>query len=233
MADLEGEKALAARRAIDEVENGMMVGLGTGSTMVYAIRELGARVGKGLRIKAVATSSTSEALARSLGIELLPGAEVARVDLAIDGADEIDPALNAIKGGGGALLREKIVASAADRMIVIVDSSKPVERLGRFKLPLEVLPFASAWVTRSLKNLGLDTGPRMRDGTSVLTDQGNYIFDAPFNAIDDPVDLAVALDQIPGIIEHGLFLTEIDIVMIGCGGQVEIRYRAPKMENTL
>lgn len=164
MADLEAEKALAARRAIDEVENGMLVGLGTGSTMAYAIRELGARVGKGLRIKAVATSSASEALARSLGIELLAGSEVARVDLAIDGADEVDPALNAIKGGGGALLREKIVAASADRMIVIVDSSKPVERLGRFKLPLEVLPFASAWVARSLKNLGLDAGPRMRGG---------------------------------------------------------------------
>lgn len=227
MTDLEAEKALAARRAIDEVETGMLVGLGTGSTMAYAIRELGARVAKGLRIKAVATSSTSEALARSLGIELLPGPDVASVDLAIDGADEIDPALNAIKGGGGALLREKVVAASADRMIVIVDSSKPVERLGRFKLPLEVLPFASAWVTRSLKELGVDVGPRMRDGAPYLTDQGNYIFDAPFNTIDDPASLAAALDRIPGIVEHGLFLTEIDLAMIGRGDQVEIRRRKP------
>lgn len=230
MADLEAEKALAARRAIDEVESGMMVGLGTGSTMAYAIRELGARVGQGLRVKAVATSSTSEALARSLGIELLPGPEVSRVDVAIDGADEIDPALNAIKGGGGALLREKIVAAAADRMIVIVDSSKPVDRLGRFKLPLEVLPFASAWVTRALNGLCVDAGPRIRGGVPLLTDQGNYIFDAPFDTIADPMALAAALDQIPGILEHGLFVTEIDIVMIGRGNQVDIRYRTPSME---
>ena len=225
MADLEAEKALAARRAIDEVESGMLVGLGTGSTMAYAIHELGARVGKGLRVKAVVTSSTSEALARSLGIELLPGPEVARVDLAIDGADEIDPTLNAIKGGGGALLREKIVAATADRMIVIVDSSKPVDRLGQFKLPLEVLPFASAWVTRSLNGLCVDAGPRIRGGVPFLTDQGNYIFDAPFDTIADPMALAAELDQIPGILEHGLFVTEIDIVMIGRGNQVDIRYR--------
>jgi ribose 5-phosphate isomerase A len=232
MPDLEAEKAVAALRALDEVENGMLVGLGTGSTMAYAIGELGARVAEGLMIKAVATSAVSEALARSLGIELLSGSEVPRVDLAIDGADEIDPGLNAIKGGGGALLREKVVAASADRMIVIVDSSKPVERLGRFKLPLEVLPFASAWVKRALKNLGVDVDPRILDGAPYLTDQGNHVFDAPFNRIDDPTGLAAALDKIPGIIEHGLFLTEIDVVMIGRGNHVEIRRRPPTPEKS-
>jgi ribose 5-phosphate isomerase A len=115
-------------------------------------------------------------------------------------------------------------------MIVIVDSSKPVERLGRFKLPLEVLPFASAWVTRSLKEFGIDGEPRMRDGFPVLMDQDNYVFDAPFNVIDDPTGLANALDKIPGILEHGLFLTEIDVVMIGRGDQVEIRYHTTSTE---
>jgi|688.fasta_scaffold156840_2 ribose 5-phosphate isomerase A len=225
MADLEAEKALAACRAIDEVQNGMLVGLGSGSTMAYAIRELGKRVAKGLRVQTVATSSSTETLAVSVGIEVIPGSTVSKVDLAIDGADEIDPLLNATKGGGGALLREKIVATAAERMIIIVDSSKPVQRLGRFKLPLEVLPFSSAWVSRALKDFDVEAEPRMRAGTHFLTDQGNYIFDAQIGPIFDLDGLACYLDRIPGILEHGLFLKEIDVVMIGRGNKVEIHCR--------
>lgn len=227
MANQEAEKALAARRAVEDVKSGMLIGLGTGTTSVYAIRALADRVADGLSVRAVASSVASHHLAESLGIDVVAGAGVPRLDIAIDGADEVDPDLRAIKGGGGALLREKVVAAAADRMIVIVDSSKTVDKLGRFPLPMEVLPFAAAYVSRALEEFGVAASARLAaDGAPFLTDQNNYVFDAAFHAIDDPRDLAAALDQIPGILEHGLFLTEVDEVMIGRGDHVEIRQRS-------
>lgn len=222
MTDLEAEKALAASRAVDEIESGMLVGLGTGSTAAYAIRELGRRVAEGLAITAVATSKASDALAREVGIDVLAFQDVAQVDVTIDGADEITPGLTAIKGGGGALLREKVVAAASRRVIIIVDSSKPVATLGKFKLPLEVLPFAISWVKRAVGSLGAVPELRIRNGTPVQTDQGNLILDVPFGSIPDPQRLALALDAVPGLIEHGLFLTEIHTAVIARGTDVQV-----------
>lgn len=227
MADLEAEKARAAKRAVEEVRDDMLVGLGTGSTASYAIRDLGARVKAGLKIDVVATSAASDKLAREVGLTPLDFGGVARVDLTIDGADRINPTLEAIKGGGGALLREKIVGAASDRLIIIVDSSKPVDVLGGFPLPLEVLPFAHAWVTRAVAGLGADARLRRRaDGAPFLTDQGNFILDADISEIATPAALANQLDLIPGIIEHGLFVSEIDCVFIGRGDQVNAVFKS-------
>lgn len=223
MLDLEGEKALAAARAIEEVEDGMLVGLGTGSTASYAVRFLAERMGKGLEFTGVATSQATESLARGLGIALVPFDGISRVDLTIDGADEVDPRLRAIKGGGGALLREKLVASASDRVIIIVDSSKPVERLGRFRLPVEALPFGRAYVQSVLASLGAPVTLRVKaDGTPFMTDQGGNILDLDFGTIDDPEKLAAALDAVVGVVEHGLFLKEVDTVVIARGKTLDI-----------
>lgn len=226
MPDLEAEKARAARRAVDEVRDGMLVGLGTGSTAAYAIRDLGARVKAGLRIDVVATSKASDKLARDLGLAPWDFADVARVDLTIDGADRINPRLEAIKGGGGALLREKIVGAASDRLFIIVDSSKPVDTLGGFPLPLEVLPFARAWVERAVAALGVEARLRRgADSAPFLTDQANVILDADIGEIKAPSELADALDRIPGIVEHGLFVSEIDCAFIGRGDQVDVVFK--------
>ncbi|QKG67329.1 ribose-5-phosphate isomerase RpiA [Pseudomonas sp. B14-6] len=227
MADLEAEKARAAKRAVEEVRDGMLIGLGTGSTAAYAIRELGARVKAGLKIDVVATSTAADKLAREAGLAPLDFGGVARVDITIDGADRINPNLEAIKGGGGALLREKIVGAASDRLIIIVDSSKPVELLGGFPLPLEVLPFAHAWVTRAITDIGAKVRLRRQgNGEPFLTDQGNLILDVDLGEIEAPVALANQLDLIPGIIEHGLFVSEIDCAIIGRGDQVDIVYKS-------
>jgi len=225
-AGRDAEKAAAADAAVAEVRDGMLVGLGSGSTAACAVRAIGRRVAAGLRIECVATSRATDALARSVGLPVRPFDDVARVDLTIDGADEIDPMLRAIKGGGGALLREKVVAAASGRVCIIVDSSKAVARLGAFPLPVEVLPFATAWVVRALTELG--AVPTRREGTAgaaVRTDQGNVIVDAAFGAIEDPARLAAALARVPGIVEHGLFLDEIDTVFIGRPDGVEVRQR--------
>lgn len=222
MPDLEAEKRAAAIRAVDEIQDDMLVGLGSGSTAAYAIRELGARAKAGLRIKTVVTSSASEALALSVGLAPLDFGTISRVDVTIDGADEITRGLQAIKGGGGALLREKIVGAASDRMIVIVDSSKPVATLGAFKLPIEVLPFASAWVQRAISAFAPAPILRVRDGKIVFTDQGNLLFDIPFGSIDNPTLIADQLSSISGVIEHGLFLTEIDMALVGTATGVDV-----------
>jgi ribose 5-phosphate isomerase A len=225
--DRDAEKAAAAAAALAEVRDGMLVGLGSGSTAGHAVKALARRVTAGLRVDCVATSSATEALARALGLPVRPFDDVGRVDLTIDGADEIDPSLRAIKGGGGALTREKVVAAASDRVHIAVDSTKAVERLGRFPLPLEVLPFATAWVDRALRDLGgMPTRRRDGDGSPFRTDQGNYIVDVGFGLIDDPAALAAALSRLPGIVEHGLFLDEIDTVFIGRGGRVEVMRRS-------
>ncbi|HWB20173.1 MAG TPA: ribose-5-phosphate isomerase RpiA [Phycisphaerales bacterium] len=227
MSNLESEKALAAARAIEEVADGMVVGLGTGSTASYVVRGLGLRVADGLKITATATSSATEALASSHGIPLTPFTRLSRIDLTIDGADEIDSQFRAIKGGGGALFREKVVATASDRVVIAVDSSKPVKHLGRFPLPVEVIPFASAFAERSLKQFDVPVTMRMKpDGTPFITDQGAYIYDLAFGRIDDPGEIAHRLRSIPGILEHGLFLSEIDCVYVGKIDHVEAMQRA-------
>ena len=196
----------------------MTVGLGTGSTAAHAIRSLGRRVGQGLAVRGVPTSEASAALARAEGIPLVDLNEVERVHLAIDGADEVDRKKRCIKGGGGALLREKIVASAADRLVLVVDSGKTVERLGAFPLPVEVVPFAREQVRREMLALGASVDLRAGMDGPFVTDEGNHILDCRFGEIVDAAALAARLDAVPGIVEHGLFIDMADDVIVGRGG---------------
>lgn len=214
---MDDDKRLAAEAAMEEVRPGMLVGLGTGSTAAHAIARLGEKVRAGLDVRAVVTSLASETLARAAGIPLLDFADVAALDLAIDGADEIDADLRAIKGAGGAMLREKIVAVAARRMIVIADGSKHVVRLGAAKVPVEILPFARSFVAARLTALGAQVVPR--DGGAYRTDQGNMVLDCHFAALD-PVADAARIAAIPGVLGHGLFLDEVDIAYIATRGVV-------------
>ncbi len=217
--DRDAEKALAGRAAVAEVRDGMLVGLGTGSTAAHAIRALGERVAGGLTIRAVATSRASEAQARALGIAVLDFADVPRIDLTIDGADQIDPRLYAVKGAGGAMLREKVVAAASDRMVVIADASKRVTAIGGVRTPVEILPFARASVLAALDGAsvpGGDAALRMRDGAPYVTDNGNWIADCRFD-LNDPMETAAWLDGIPGVLGHGLFLAEVDAAYVADG----------------
>jgi ribose 5-phosphate isomerase A len=204
-------KREAARRALELVKPGMKLGLGSGTTAHQFVDLVGEAVKGGLEIVCVGTSKATEAQASSLGIPLSTLDEIAELDLTVDGADEIDPKLRLIKGGGGALLREKIVAAASKRMAVIADSSKLVNRLGAFPLPVEVVPFGLAATRRHIEqaiaDLGL-TGPlRLRgDAKPFVTDGGHYILDCSLGAIDEPERLGESLSRIPGVVEHGLFV---------------------------
>ncbi|MCA9095400.1 MAG: ribose-5-phosphate isomerase RpiA [Planctomycetaceae bacterium] len=216
------EKSLVGRRAVEEVRDGMLVGLGSGSTAAEFVRALGERIKQGLKIEGVPTSTATETLARSVGIPLRPFESISRVDLTVDGVDEIDSQLRAIKGGGGALLREKVVAAASDRMIAIADSSKLVTTLGRFPLPVEVLPFAAAYVERELRQFGVPLQQRTKpDGSPYLTDQGAYIFDISFGQIADPHHVATTISSLPGLLEQGLFLNEIDELLLATNTQIQ------------
>jgi ribose 5-phosphate isomerase A len=228
MQTVDDAKQQAARRALDFIEEGMVVGLGSGSTATFFIRLLGERVQRGLRIRGIASSKASAALAESLSIPVIDFHQSAEIDVAVDGADEVAPlpgmGLALIKGGGGALLREKIVASAARRFIVVADSRKVVPRLGRFPLPVEVVPMASPLVERKLAALEIHpTLRRNRDGSEYLTDQGNVILDCACGEIEDPAKLAAAIRQIVGVAEHGLFIDMADLALIaGDSGVTEI-----------
>jgi ribose 5-phosphate isomerase A len=213
--DTEARKRAAAHAAVAEVQDGMLVGLGTGTTAGFAIAALGERVAAGLKVTTVATSLAARHAAEIVGLSVLPFDRLAKLDLAIDGADELDPQLRAIKGKGGAMLREKIVAAAAERMIVIVDVGKQVASLGRRALPVEVLPFAAGFVSHRIENLGATASRRMAGDAGYRTDQGNIILDCRFGAIEDPRALAAALSAIPGLLGHGLFLDEIDAAYVG------------------
>jgi ribose 5-phosphate isomerase A len=210
----------------------MRVGLGTGSTAAWMVRCLGELVRQdGLKIKGVPTSTRTAALAREVGIEVISLDQAKWLDLTIDGADEFDGALNLIKGGGGALLQEKIVATASDQMIVIADVGKEVESLGAFPLPIEVIPFG--WQTTralveemliSMDVLGRDVTLRMNGDRPFITDEGNHILDLHLNRIGNARQLAMVLNQVPGVVENGLFIDICDIVIVGYGdGRVETR----------
>jgi ribose 5-phosphate isomerase A len=208
-------KRMAARRALEFVEDGMLLGLGSGTTSTIFIQELGARVKQGLRVRGIATSIASQQLAQSLSIPITNFDESPELDLAIDGADEIGPGLALIKGGGGALLREKIVESAARKFIVIADSTKLVDQLGRFPLPVEVIKMALPIVTRKLEAFGLNPKLRQRpDGSNYITDENNYILDCACGAIPDPVKTATQISSISGVVEHGLFLGMASFALI-------------------
>lgn len=210
MLSVEDSKRQAAERSMAYVKDGMRIGLGTGSTAKYVLEMLGDRVRAGLKIVGVPTSNGSYELARQHGIPLATFAEVAELDLAIDGADEVGPDLALIKGGGGALLHEKIVATAAREFVVVVGAGKVVPVLGKFPLPVEVIPFAGPLVCKRLEALG--ASPFLRkvsadaEASPYLTDEGNWIFDCHFGSIPEPEQTAASLRSIVGLVEHGLFL---------------------------
>ena len=230
LSPIDTAKFVAARRACDFVEDGMKLGLGTGSTAAWLVRCLGEMVADGLKITGVPTSTRTAQLAREVGITVATLDEVRWLDLTIDGADEYDGALNLIKGGGGALLQEKIVATASDRMIVIADGSKKVDTLGAFPLPVEVIPFG--WQTSKalleealtgLDVLGTQSALRMNGDSAFVTDEGNFILDMHLKRIGNARQLSLVLNQIPGVVENGLFVDICDIVVTGYGdGRVEV-----------
>jgi len=232
LSPIDKAKFVAAKRSVDYVEDGMRVGLGTGSTAAWMVRCLGELVrDDGLKIKGVPTSTRTAELAREVGIEVISLDEAKWLDLTIDGADEFDANLNLIKGGGGALLQEKIVATASDQMIVIADVGKEVETLGAFPLPIEVIPFG--WETTkslveemliSMDVLGRDATLRMNGDRAFVTDEGNYILDLHLGRIGKANQLAMVLNQMPGVVENGLFIDICDVVIVGYGdGRVETR----------
>ncbi|MEM6941566.1 MAG: ribose-5-phosphate isomerase RpiA [Pseudomonadota bacterium] len=232
LSPIDKAKFVAAKRAAQLVETGMRVGLGTGSTAAWLVRCLGERArDEGLKITGVPTSSRTAALAREVGIEVISLDEAKWLDLTIDGADEFDRDLNLIKGGGGALLQEKIVATASDRMVVIADAGKEVETLGSYPLPIELIPFG--WQTTqalveetliSMDVLGRETSLRMTGETPYMTDEGNHILDLHLKRIGNARQLALVLNQMPGVVENGLFIDICDAVVIGYGdGRLEMR----------
>ena len=217
------EKKVAALVAVNYIKDGMTVGLGTGSTAFFMIEAIGEMVRNGLEIKAVATSDETEKLAKKLGINVITLAEAKRLDVTIDGADEVDGQFQLIKGGGGALLREKIVAHNSDFNIIIADSSKQVSRLGKFKLPIETIPFATQLIIKELEEMNLHPVQRMRGTDDYKTDENNDIVDVDIWNYDVKLtDLEHQLKNIPGIVETGLFLTSTDLVIIGKGAQAII-----------
>jgi ribose 5-phosphate isomerase A len=210
---MDGLKRQAAAQALEHVQDGMKLGLGTGSTARHFVDLLGQRVAGGLRVVGVPTSEATRAQAEACKIPLTTLDEVDRLDLTVDGADELDRALNLIKGGGGALLREKIVAAASDRMIVIADETKWVDVLGRFPLPIEVIPFGLAATQRAMATAFAQSGVsgqmglrKANDGHVFVTDGGHWIVDAHLGRIADAPRLAGLLSLIPGVVEHGLFI---------------------------
>jgi ribose 5-phosphate isomerase A len=218
----EKEKQAAGRAAAKLVRDGDVVGLGTGSTAYFAVVALGERVRAGLKIVGIPTSVKTGDLARQLGIPLTTLDETPQIDITLDGADEVDPRLNLIKGGGGALLREKVIATATKNMVVVVDSSKVVSVLGNFPLPIEVISFARTVVENKIVSLG--ASPKLRtktDGSPYLTDNGNQILDCSFGQIADPAVLALILSDTPGIVEHGLFIGLAKVALVGRGDAVE------------
>ncbi|RAW00863.1 ribose-5-phosphate isomerase RpiA [Pseudochryseolinea flava] len=207
-------KQIAAERAVDYVKDGMIVGLGTGSTAYFAIQKIGSLVKQGMKIKAIASSQASDDLARQLGIPLLEPGNEQQIDVSIDGADEVDTNGNLIKGGGGALLREKILATNSKKFFVVVDESKLVTKLGKFKLPVEIIKFGSVLTLAKLEALGGKPVVRQKDGKDFNTDNGNLIADCSFYPIEDPKALHEQLKQLTGVVETGIFPTEVVTAVI-------------------
>lgn len=218
----DAEKLAAALAAVKFVKDGDVVGLGTGSTTTFAIKELGKRVKDGLKIKAAASSIRTEELAKSLGIEILDLGRLSKIDISIDGADEFTESLDLIKGGGGALFREKIIASLSKNAIIITDASKKVKKLGAFTVPVEVIPLAYQYVSDQINELGGKGILRSVDDKTFITDNGNLIIDADFGLIDDPEKLSTDLNQINGLLAHGLFINITSKVIMSEGTDIII-----------
>jgi ribose 5-phosphate isomerase A len=227
--DSNSMKRAAAQRALDFVRPGMKLGLGTGSTAAHFVELLGARVAGGLDIVGVPTSEATRELAETFGVPLATLDDYPELDLAVDGADEIDGELRLIKGGGGALLREKIVAMAAERMIVIADRSKHVARLGAFPLPIEIVRFGARATLRMVEAASQDIGctgkisfRKTTAGENFITDGGNFILDCAFGSIVDPESLGDVLEMIPGVVEHGLFIGIADTAILAGPDGIEV-----------
>jgi ribose 5-phosphate isomerase A len=219
------EKEAAARASLRFVKDGQVVGLGSGSTAAYFIQLLEEQVKNGLRIRGIPTSEHSRKQAAGLGIPLTTLDEYQQIDVTVDGADEVDPQLRMIKGGGGALLREKIVASVTKQLVIVVDATKRVPVLGKFPLPVEVIKFAQAVVKKKIEALGAAVGLRQgADGKPFLTDENNHILDCRFGQIRDAEGLARQLSDMPGVVEHGLFIGMASVVLVANGSEiVELR----------
>ncbi len=221
---VENEKKLAALEAVKYIKNGMVVGLGTGSTSAFMIQKLGEEVANGLSIKGVPSSENSAALAEEMNIPLVSLNEVQKLDITIDGADEFDPGLQLIKGGGGALLREKILAHNSKLNIIITDSGKAVSKLGKFKLPVEIIPFAANNIISELQGMELKPELRKRQNETYRTDENNFIVDVDIWDKEDLATLNMDLLKIPGVVETGLFLNTTNILIVGMDNEV-ITYR--------
>jgi ribose 5-phosphate isomerase A len=219
--NLEQEKRSAAREALRFIHDGDIVGLGTGSTFNLILAPLAERVRAGLKILCIATSNQTANAAAELGIPLTTLDEHQEINVDIDGADEIDPRLALIKGGGGAFLREKIVASAAKKLVIVADSTKQVSMLGKAPVPVEVVPFAQALVAKEIQGLGASVNLRKdKQGKIFVTDESHHILDCHFGEIRDPRNLERQLEEIPGVVGHGLFIGMASVVLIGKGSTV-------------
>jgi ribose 5-phosphate isomerase A len=226
MKEMDEPKRRAAESALEWVRDGQVVGLGTGSTAKFAIEGLGRLVRAGLSVKGVPTSIATERMARELGIPLMELNEAGAIDITLDGADEIDPHFNMIKGGGGALTREKLVALASIKRVILVDESKLVSTLGQSRLlPVEVLPFSWTMSARLLTGLGCVASLRRNGERPFITDNGNHILDCAFGPIEDPPALEKRIKLLPGVIECGLFVGIADTLVIGFDDRIEIRER--------
>ncbi len=220
--DVEALKRMAGEKAAEEIKDGMVVGLGTGSTVKYTIMRLGEMVRGGLDIIGIPTSKATESLARSVGIRIGTLDEYGSIDLTIDGADEVDENLNLIKGGGGALLREKMVAYYSKYEIIVVDERKLSKYLGGFPLPVEVTTFGYKRTMKTLEGFGCVPKLRIKNDEIFVTDNGNYIIDCKFERIDNPANLNIELDAIPGVVENGLFVGMVNEVIAGTKNGVKI-----------
>ncbi|MCZ4225249.1 ribose-5-phosphate isomerase RpiA [Pedobacter rhodius] len=216
----DAEKLAAAKEAVKFIKDNDVVGLGTGTTATFAIKELAKRMQEGLKIRAAASSIKTEELAISYGIPILKLETLNSIDISIDGADEFTTSLNLIKGGGGALFREKIIASLSKNAIIITDSSKKVSKLGAFTVPVEVIPLALQYVFNQIEKLHGQGILREKEGKKFLTDNGNYIVDVDFGLIDNPKELAFALNQIDGLLAHGLFIGLTSKVIMAKGDEI-------------